>query len=187
MKELPEKIILDYSCVKTYTQEILHKLLNEHFPFIQDTSSKQIKGVKKASHLESNFFHKRLCNDPSLLTDDNGFMRQIKERVDMKEFKSQLSKAHSMDGDESKSGKVRSFMTLLEELEIEESPTSDTDSHRALVFFQHWNYLSIIEQIVRKLKIPYLVLKSEQTNQERFEVAERFNKDEKFRLLLLTT
>jgi SNF2 family DNA or RNA helicase len=58
MAELPEKIILDYSCVKTNTQELLHKLLNEHFPFIQDTSSKHNTGNKKSSHLESNFFHK---------------------------------------------------------------------------------------------------------------------------------
>jgi TATA-binding protein-associated factor len=84
---------------------------------------------------------------------------------------------------------VRSFTTLLEELEIDASnEIPDQDSHRALVFFQTWNYLKIVEEIVKnKLKIPYLVIKSEQGNQERFEVAERFNKNEKYKLLLLTT
>jgi len=46
MKELPDKIILDYSCEKSATQDVISKMLDHHFPFIADTKSNKSKSSK---------------------------------------------------------------------------------------------------------------------------------------------
>ena len=68
----------------------MHKLLEQHFPYVQDTSSKHSQSKKKTSHLESNFFHKRLCNDPALLIEDKTFLNSLFEKVDERQFRSVL-------------------------------------------------------------------------------------------------
>ena len=97
MKELPEKIILDYSCEKTATQNLICKLLDLHFPFVRDTKSNQSR-EKDTNQLVSVHYHKNICNDPKMLLEDEKFMNKLWTLVNEKEFFADLKKANEEDG-----------------------------------------------------------------------------------------
>ena len=39
MKELPEKIVMDYNCEMTLLQSKMYELINDTYPIIQETKS----------------------------------------------------------------------------------------------------------------------------------------------------
>jgi len=68
--------------------------------------------------------------------------------------------------------------------------TSNTDNrkHRALLFCQMGTFLRmIIDQVLKRFKVPYLELLSSHSAKERVDIVERFNSDESIRVLILTT
>jgi len=68
MKELPEKILLDYPCLQSRVQRYLFDLFERLFPYLKGigrTSPKKT-GKRKNGFLFNNLVHKRLCNHPDL-------------------------------------------------------------------------------------------------------------------------
>jgi TATA-binding protein-associated factor len=64
----------------------------------------------------------------------------------------------------------------------------DNRKHRALLFCQMGTFLRmIVDQVLKKFKIPYLELLSSHSAKERVDIVEKFNSDESIRILILTT
>jgi len=86
-------------------------------------------------------------------------------------------------------GKTSSEMAS-DGLMLVDMATSNTDNrnHRALLFCQMGTFLRIIiDQVLKKFKVPYLELFSSHSAKERVDIVERFNSDESIRVLILTT
>ena len=66
--------------------------------------------------------------------------------------------------------------------------TQTTRKHRALIFCQMGTFLRlIVDQVLKRFKVPFLELLSSHSPKERVEIVERFNAEEGIRVLILTT
>ena len=86
-------------------------------------------------------------------------------------------------------GKTSSEMAS-DGLMLVDMATSNTDNrnHRALLFCQMGTFLRmIIDQVLKRFKMPYLELLLSHSAKERVDIVERFNSDESIRVLILTT
>lgn len=91
MKELPEKIVMDYNCEMTPLQSKMYELINDTFPIIQETKSNDQK-KQKTSYLENLSIHVWVLNDPSLIYEDDNFYLKLVSKhkslqSSLKEFK----------------------------------------------------------------------------------------------------
>lgn len=215
MKELPPKIIQDYNCSLTPCQTYLHEILEKLFPYTEGMKAIDIKSndswVNK-NVIENLLAHRRLCNHPDFILDDKKIMGKILSEVDKRSFENKIAETYRGLETYEKSGKLLSLLSLLEEWglvnitasgKVEPNPkltkdeeilneellnTEGSETHRALIFWQIKKYMYMIEkEILKRFNISYLMLDSSLNPKERFEVAERFNNETKFRILLLST
>ena len=66
--------------------------------------------------------------------------------------------------------------------------TAPSRKHRALIFCQMSSFLRmIVDQVLKKFKVPYLELLSLHSAKERIDIVEHFNSNDSIRVLILTT
>lgn len=215
MKELPPKIIQDYNCGLTPCQAYLHEILEKLFPYTEGMKAIDIKSNDSSVNknvIENLLAHRRLCNHPDFILDDKKIMGRILSEIDKKVFENKIEETIKGLEIYEKSGKLLSLLSLLEECglvsitasgKVEPNPktnkdeeilneellnTEGSDTHRALIFCQIKKYMYMIEkEILKRFNINYLMLDSSLNPKERFEVAEKFNNEPKYRILLLST
>lgn len=215
MKELPPKIIQDYQWPLSPTQLYLHDILEKMFPYVDgiksiDTSAKEMNVNKSA--IENLLAHRQLCNHPNFIIENKKIMKLVHEEIDPDVFSETIKKHTENQEIYEQSGKLRSLISLLEEWgllnltdtgKVENGVTrkgedngeindnflvDDTNDHRALIFCQMKGYMQMIrKEILTKFGIKHLVLDSSLNPKQRFEAAEKFNKNKKYKIMLVST
>lgn len=199
---------------QAYLHEILEKLFpyTEGMKSI-DTKNKESNVNKNA--IVNLLAHRRLCNHPQFITEDKKLVNRILTEIDKDVFNEHLKKTKENQELYEQSGKMRSLISLLEECGLvnitvsgkvepnqtkksskEDSlglnsdflDTGETDTHRALIFCQIKKFMYMIEEeILKRFNIKYLMLDSTLNPKQRFEVAEKFNNESKYKIMLLST
>lgn len=118
MKELPPKIIQDYRSPLTECQTYLHEILEKLFPYTEgmksiDTKASNVTANKNA--IENLLAHRRLCNHPDFILEDNKIMKCILDEIDEDVFNERIDRAKGNQELYEQSGKLISLISLLEE------------------------------------------------------------------------
>ena len=215
MKELPPKIVQDYNWSLTPCQAYLHEILEKLFPYTEGMKAIDLKSSDSSTNknvIENLLAHRRLWNHPNFILEDKKFMDKILSEVDRKSFEAKIAETTQGLDNYEKSGKLLSLLSLLEEwgfvnitasgkiepnqkthkeegmLNAELLETVGSEAHRALIFCQIKKYMYMVEnEILKRFNISYLMLDSSLNPKQRFEVAERFNNETKYKILLLST
>ena len=195
LKELPEKIVQDYNCPMSDLQIFLHDILERQFPYTEGMRSIDIKATDMSvnkSAIENLLAHRKICNHPRFILNDQKIMRTIlEEHNDTTTFNEKLKSLSKGIPVYEQSGKLKSLLSLLEECgmvsfdtnedkkndkedTVTESTflaaTEDGNYHRALIFCQMKNFQKMVEdEILKRFKVSYLKLDSSLNPKQRFE------------------
>ena len=217
MKELPPKILQDYQCPLPPCQAYLHEILEKTFPYVEGMKSidtKNKNNSQNTSAIENLLAHRKLWNHPNFIFNDKKLMKVIYNEIENKVLDSQFKSLKENTEIYEQSGKLRSLISLLEECGLLNMTVSgkvesnilrknskdesdaindslledEVGDHRALIFWQMKDYMQMIrKEILIRFNINHLVLDSSLNPKQRFEVAEKFNKDKQYKIMLVST
>ncbi|KAK0427668.1 hypothetical protein QR680_010354 [Steinernema hermaphroditum] len=184
LQELPEKVIQDYPCYLSEQQKALYQAISE-------CCSLRSQGIEGLSPLTTLTALRKVVDHPILISADifntvkidrrlvNASLEMSGKMVALKQLLNECNiGADSLNGSED-SGDVEQVSIPL------------VDRHRALIFCQWRDTVDMIANYIDNMKfgpnISYLRLDGTIPAHERQDVADRFNRDASYDLLLLTT
>lgn len=186
LKELPPKIIQDYECEPSAVQRILFGDIFADMGLRREIAESLGGAEKPSMHVfQALQYLRKICIHPRMVLSDDHPQR---ERV-MEELESSGNKLNDL----AVAPKLLLLKELLEECGIgrEEEATVDAEpGHRVLIFAQQKSTLDLIEELVLAKHLPhtrYLRLDGSVEQRARFDIAQTFNADPSYEILLLTT